>query len=706
MRRIGTIGPDNLLGTSEDDILKGLKGNDVLRGLKGDDLLFGGDGNDTIYAGGGNDKVIGGEGNDFLYKILSGKTTAVNFSYTNPEVGKIQGIESVYLSTGLGNDTIISTAAANTIYSNDGNDWIMTGAGRDSINSGAGDDYISSGAGDDQIDAGKGNDTVIGGAGNDSLYKDFSDQTTGINFSYTNPEVGNIQGIEAVTLSTGSGDDTIVLTAAEGYLYHKNYIYSNDGNNSITTGAGNEQIISGAGDDYISSGAGDDYISSGTGNDTVIGGAGNDHLYKDFSDQTTGINFSYTDPNVGNIQGIESLHLSTGSGDDTIVSTAAVSLFSVYSNYISSNGGNDSITTGAGDDIIYAGTGDDTVIGGEGNDYLGKSFSDLTTAVNFSYTDPNSGKIQGIERLYLSTGSGDDTIVSTAAVGFSDYSANEIYSNGGNDSITTSAGNDYINSGAGNDGIDAGTGDDTVIGGEGNDYLTKDFSNLTRAVNFSYTDPNSGKIQGIERLYLSTGAGDDTIVSAAVGFSNYSANEIYSNEGNDSITTSAGDDFISSGAGNDSITTGAGDDDIYSGAGNDLIKTGAGNDGIIAGEGNDTLIGGLGNDKLTGNSGQDQFVFNTPTEGIDRIYDFSLIDDKIAVSRSGFSNDLIAGAAITVAQFTIDSVATTASQRFIYNSASGALFFDADGVGSTAAIQFATLDSGLALTNADIFVTP
>jgi hypothetical protein len=41
---------------------------------------------------------------------------------------------------------------------------------------------------------------------------------------------------------------------------------------------------------------------------------------------------------------------------------------------------------------------------------------------------------------------------------------------------------------------------------------------------------------------------------------------------------------------------------------------------------------------------------------------------------------------------------------FIYNSATGALFFDADGTGSTGQVQIATLSTGLAMTNADIFV--
>jgi len=55
-------------------------------------------------------------------------------------------------------------------------------------------------------------------------------------------------------------------------------------------------------------------------------------------------------------------------------------------------------------------------------------------------------------------------------------------------------------------------------------------------------------------------------------------------------------------------------------------------------------------------------------------------------------------------QFTIGSAATDASDRLIYNKTTGALLFDSDGTGATEQEQFATLSTGLAMTNADIFV--
>ena len=70
-----------------------------------------------------------------------------------------------------------------------------------------------------------------------------------------------------VTITTGSGDDTIVAdgTTASGKTH------------TITTGAGADNVTGGAGTDMIYMGAGDDTLAaSGGGNDTIDGGAGDD----------------------------------------------------------------------------------------------------------------------------------------------------------------------------------------------------------------------------------------------------------------------------------------------------------------------------------------------------------------------------------------------------------------------------------------------
>jgi Ca2+-binding RTX toxin-like protein len=76
----------------------------------------------------------------------------------------------------------------------------------------------------------------------------------------------------------------------------------------------------------------------------------------------------------------------------------------------------------------------------------------------------------------------------------------------------------------------------------------------------------------------------------------------------------------------------------------------------------------------------------------------------VLVSAAGFGGGLIAGAAISAAQFVIGAAANTTGQRFVYNNTTGRLFFDSDGTGATAQVQIAALSSGLGMTNGDIFV--
>jgi len=137
---------------------------------------------------------------------------------------------------------------------------------------------------------------------------------------------------------------------------------------------------------------------------------------------------------------------------------------------------------------------------------------------------------------------------------------------------------------------------------------------------------------------------------------------------------------------------------------NDNTLTGSsGNERLNGLAGNDTLIGGLGNDTLIGGTGSDRFVFNSPNDKTDTISDFVVVDDTIAVARTGFGAGLALGN-LPASKFIIGTAATTASHRFIYNNANGGLFFDADGTGVGGAIQIATLSTGLAMTSADFVV--
>jgi Ca2+-binding RTX toxin-like protein len=138
------------------------------------------------------------------------------------------------------------------------------------------------------------------------------------------------------------------------------------------------------------------------------------------------------------------------------------------------------------------------------------------------------------------------------------------------------------------------------------------------------------------------------------------------------------------------------------------LRGAGGDDTLTGGAGNDTLIGFGGADSLTGGAGADKFVFNNPNEGIDTITDFTLSDnDVINVSATGFGGGLATGT-LTAAEFLADAGANTATdslQRFIYDTTSGALFFDQDGnLGSFLAIQIATLNGAPTITESNIVV--
>jgi len=119
---------------------------------------------------------------------------------------------------------------------------------------------------------------------------------------------------------------------------------------------------------------------------------------------------------------------------------------------------------------------------------------------------------------------------------------------------------------------------------------------------------------------------------------------------------------------------------------------------IIGNAGNNIINGGGGNDTLTGNGGHDTFVFNSALSkgNVATIDDFNPADDKIQLDHAIFKG-LTTGALASTA-FYAGAAAHDSSDHIVYNSATGALYFDSDGSGSAAQIQFATLAPHLAVT--------
>jgi Ca2+-binding RTX toxin-like protein len=216
-----------------------------------------------------------------------------------------------------------------------------------------------------------------------------------------------------------------------------------------------------------------------------------------------------------------------------------------------------------------------------------------------------------------------------------------------NDSLTGGAWADLLSGGGGNDVIIDFVGVDTVDGGAGTDALMLQGTSL--ALNSATND---------QLINLETVSGAFATRSVIINLSNQL--EAFNIVGS------------------------------YYG---DALTGGFGSDTISGGLGNDVIYGRQGNDTLNGNGGADIFIFNTMlgTTNIDRIVGFSALDDRIYLDRTILSGMTTTGVLATGAY---NTVASQSDDRIIFNTVTGALSFDADGSGTSAAVQFATLSGG------------
>lgn len=209
-------------------------------------------------------------------------------------------------------------------------------------------------------------------------------------------------------------------------------------------------------------------------------------------------------------------------------------------------------------------------------------------------------------------------------------------------------------------------------------YFSKNFPNLSKKI-FKSND----KI---------TGSGEGDV--------------LYGYKGKDKIKGKDDGDVINGGKGADTIKGGAGDDTIMGSGGADKIFGNNDDDTIAGGGGSDTINGGAGHDTLTGNGGFNTFVFNTALDAatnVDTITDMTPGGDAIDLALSVFTA-LSGKGVLKSKEFKVGTHATEADQRIVYDDSSGAIYYDADGNGGGAQVQFASVSTGLALSNTDFFV--
>lgn len=166
-----------------------------------------------------------------------------------------------------------------------------------------------------------------------------------------------------------------------------------------------------------------------------------------------------------------------------------------------------------------------------------------------------------------------------------------------------------------------------------------------------------------------------------------------------------GKDLLYGRTGADLLAGGRDADQLTGGSDADTLNGENGRDSLFGGWGKDLLIGGAGRDILMGGIGHDQFRLNVAQHGIDRILDFSVKVDMLTIELAQPVAELIAGSSLTSDQLHIGKKAMDVSDRFIYNSRSGVLFFDEDGIGAMKQKAVAQLAPELGLTHANIAIS-
>lgn len=274
----------------------------------------------------------------------------------------------------------------------------------------------------------------------------------------------------------------------------------------------------------------------------------------------------------------------------------------------------------------------------------------------------------------LKAGAGNDTLYGNAG-------NDRLFGERGNDTLFGAAGSDTLDGGAGADTLFGGAGSDTMIGGAGSDsYLVDSVGDRV----FETTSVLSG---------IDAGGIDLVVSSVSFRLDAYAGVRFVEN-----LALSGSGNI--NGVGNalrNLITGNSGANSLSGLTGNDILNGQSGNDRLNGGQGNDTLIGGFG---------ADIFIFSDPIGpgNVDRITDYNVAADTIHIENAIFRG-LPAGplaAAAFVANPT--GLAADSSDRIIYESDTGRLYFDIDGTGSAARIHFATLNAGLNMTANEFLV--
>ncbi|WP_367347759.1 calcium-binding protein [Sphingobium yanoikuyae] len=470
-------------------------------------------------------------------------------------------------------------------------------------------------------------------------------------------------------------------------------------------------------------GAGDDVVVGATSLDMLSGGDGNDVFDSRYGGTMTGGNGDDTYIVRADFNSFWISEYAGGGIDEIQTYTNFVTLPNAVENLVAMDDGvhhfngnqsNNIIRGGEGYDSLFGGDGDDLIEGRGGND-------DLFGGVggdSVSYEHASAAVAVSLRTGIVTGGAGSDRLWEFENIRGSAYA----------DMLT---GDDGINVLSGLAGADQMTG----LGGDDEYWVDNQGDVIVEAVGGGY-DRVFAKVDytladNVESLTL-IGRGN---IDA---YGNDLDNILTGNSGNNRLRGFGGEDYMAGGAGNDIYHVNSWGDQVVEapGGGTDLIVSsisidllalpdvenvtlvnrwninlnGNALDNVLAGNSGDNVIRGFGgNDVLSGGAGRDSFGFDAAPGAGDlvQITDFSVADDIILLSHDQFG-PIGSGSGgwglLDPDAFVIGNVAADANDRILYDSATGALFYDADGNGAGAAVQFALLTAGLALTSADFNV--
>ncbi|MEY9558838.1 calcium-binding protein [Sinorhizobium fredii] len=712
-----------------------LRSIEMYEGTSGSDIITGGAANEVISGGTeGSDKLDGGAGIDYVsyetaisgVKVVLLKTVTADGNTEQDTLANFEGIIGSNFD-----DELQGNTGANTIYGGLGIDFLDGHSGNDVLNGEADDDILEGGSGNDVLIGGAGADVLSGGSGIDTVsYRDANEGVsvsliagTGASNDFDNMEISDAEGDTYVSIEQVVGsrsDDDIV---------------GNNGANRLEGRNGDDTIDGCDGDDVIFGEADPNaLVPSGTGNLKPWEESEDDcGCGSDDSTELPTETKSYSDILIG------------GCGNDTIYGQLGIDTLVGGEDNDTLDGGEsiDLLFGGSGNDILRGGAGFDFLVGDAGNDTASYSTSSEAVTANLgafwlnSGGDASGGVLTELVEILLGDMPVEDFTSSELFTSFAAMVDEELGLRIpditlGIENLTGSDYNDDLTGNAGANVLDGGKGKDRLVGGLGNDtYVMDGGDTIVETAN-----QGADTVKSTVSYTLAVNLENLTLTGTAAinGTGNGVANVLTGNSAANALNGGTGADRLVGGAGNDTYISDGGDTIVEaSNQGTDTVKSsashtlaanvehltltgsaalnGTGNslaNTLLGNSGNNILNGGAGSDKLTGGLGNDTFFFNSTlsaTTNVDSITDFNVANDTIRLENAVFTAIVGAGT-LTAAQFVKNTtgLAADASDRIIYESDTGKLFYDSNGNAAGGSVHFATVGTNLSLTAADFFI--